>query len=84
MNEKYQIVLFLFCASLFAFLGYWFAEKEFKKDKETWINTQRETIKEELKKEAEKNYEIYLRDHGIDSADYQHKLEWLLSNSPYR
>jgi hypothetical protein len=83
MNVKYQIGLFLFCASLFAFLGYWFAEKEFKKDKETWIHTQRESIRQELIEKAKRNYEEHIRINGIDSMDYDQRVEWLMSNSAY-
>lgn len=80
---KFLIALFIICALFFAFLGYWFAEKEFKKDKAEWIKTEREAIRQELIVKAKRNYENYLRTHGIDSMDYDQRAEWLMSNSPY-
>jgi uncharacterized protein YneF (UPF0154 family) len=83
MSVKYQIILFIFCASLFAFIGYWFAEKEFKKEKIEWQTAERESIRKELIYKARKNYENYIRINGIDSMDYDRRAEWLMSNSAY-
>lgn len=85
--DKWMIGLFILLAALFAFIGYWFAEKEFKKElkkeKSEWIQSERETIRQELILKAKRNYENHLRTHGIDSMDYDQRAEWLMSNSAY-
>lgn len=69
--------------AFFFFLGYHWANNENEKEKKEWQKTERETIRKELIEKAKKNYEDYLRTHGIDTMDYDQRAEWLMSNSAY-
>lgn len=68
----------LVCFSFY--LGYHFGKRECSgKMRERAIID----IRNELKQRAKKNYEDYLRQHGIDTMSYRERIEWFMSNSAY-
>jgi hypothetical protein len=83
MKNGIVITAAILLLCFFFFLGYQWAAKELKKEKAEWIQTERELIRKELIEKAKKNYEDYMRLNGIDSMDYNQRVEWLMSNSAY-
>lgn len=83
MKNSIVITAAIILLCFFFFLGYHWAKKELKKDNEEWRKGQKEIIRLQLIEKAKRNYEIHLRINGIDSMDYDQRVEWLMSNSAY-
>jgi Tfp pilus assembly protein PilO len=82
-NKAITIFTAIILAGIFIFLGYQWAMKAERAERDEWRVRTKEEIREELKLKAKKNYEDYIRRHGIDSMDVYERVDWLMSNSAY-
>ena len=81
--DSVKIAAIVIVAALCLLIGYNWAMMQERAERDEWRTRTKEEIREELKLKAKKNYEDYIRSHGIDSMDVYERVDWLMSNSAY-